>query len=298
MDKQMKLIIPGLVLVVFVIVLSLALSKTNVVTPTMKRSDMKFNLKDFPEEGISLIAPTDAAFAKNLPADPYSVVLKNTSSRAVAGYAVKWECSDGRTEDVNRSVSYDRIVSNVAAVIFLHGEEKERRDVINRTAQVIKPQSTWMISFDFPARQLGVAGEQPAPDIDEAVFEDVRAACPNMTVIADGIFFDDGTFIGPDTSNFFTETKTQMDARYELLMAVQNQLRSGKNRDEVFTELERLRDKTQSLGDQPTIADLRAYFRSMFAMDLVGKKNLWGIEKAIAEIQEQLSKPWVTLRKL
>jgi hypothetical protein len=36
----------------------------------------------------------------------------------------------------------------------------------------------------------------------------------------------------------------------------------------------------------------------MFAMDVVGKKNLWGIEKAIAEIQHQLSKPWVTLRKL
>lgn len=294
----MKLIILGLVLVVFVIILSLGLRKTDVVTPTMKRSDMKFNLKDFPEHGISLIAPTDAAFSKSAPADPYSVVLKNTSSRAVAGYAIKWECSDGKTEDVNRSVSYDRIVSNVAAVVFLHGEEKARREVISRTAQVIKPQSTWLISFDFPARQIGVAGEQPAPEFDEADFDHVRAACPNMTVIADGIFFDDGTFIGPDTSNFFTETKTQMDTRFELLREVQKQLQSGKNRDEVFSELERIRDKTQSLGDQPTIDDLRAYFRSMFAMDVVGKKNLWGIEQAIAEIQEQLSKPWVTLRKL
>lgn len=79
---------------------------------------------------------------------------------------------------------------------------------------------------------------------------------------------------------------------------MQNQLKSGKNRDEVFSELERIRDKTQSLGEQPTINDLRAYFRSMFAMDLVGKKNLWGIEKAIAEIEDQLSKPWVKLRKL
>lgn len=259
---------------------------------------MKFNIRDFPEHGISLIAPTDAALAKSAPADPYSVVLRNTSNRVVAGYAIKWECSDGKTEYIDRAINNDRIVSNVAAVVFLHGEEQERREVINRTAQVIKPHSTWLISFDFPARQIGVAGEQPAPEFDEAMFDDVRAACPNMTVIADGIFFDDGTFIGPDTSNFFTETKTQMDARYELLMEVQNQLKSGKNRDEVFSELERIRDKTQSLGDQPTISDLRAYFRSMFAMDLVGKKNLWGIEKAIAEIQEQLNKPWVTLRKL
>lgn len=206
-DKRMKLIFLGLVLVVFVIIFSLALSKRNVVPPTVKRSDMEFNLKDFPEHGISLIAPTDAAFAKSAPPDPYSVVLKNTSNRVVAGYAIKWECSDGKTEYFNRSITYDRIVSNVAAVVFLHGEERERRDVISRTAQVIKPQSTWLISFDFPARQIGIPGELPAPEFDQAIFEDVRAACPNMTVIADGIFFDDGIFIGPGTSNFSLKPK-------------------------------------------------------------------------------------------
>lgn len=294
----MKLIFLGLVLIVFAIIFSLAMNKRDVVTHKTERPAMKFNLKDFPEHGISLIAPTDAAFAKTAPADPYSVVLKNTSSRVVAGYAIKWECSDGKTDYANRSLSYDRIISNVAAVVFLHGEESERREVINRAAQVIRPQSTWLISFDFPPRQIGVASEQPDPEFDEAVFDDVRAACPNMTVIADGIFFDDGTFIGPDTSNFFTETKTHIDALYELLLEVQNQLKSGKNRDEVFSELERIRDKGQNLGEQPTINDLRSYFRSMSALDLLGKKNLWGIEKAIAEIQQQLSKPWVTLRKL
>lgn len=301
----MKRIFLALALVVFAIIFALALTrskmgsdKTEIRTDKTETSAMKFIIRDFPEHGISLIAPTDAAFAKSAPADPYSVVLRNTSNRVVAGYAIKWECSDGKTEYVGRAINNDRIVSNVAAVVFLHGEEQDRREVINRTAQAIKPQSTWLISFDFPARQIGVVGELPAPEFDEAIFDDVRAACPNMTVIADGIFFDDGTFIGPDSSNFFTETDTQMDARYELLLEVQTQLESGKNSDEVFSELERIRDKTQSLGEQPTINDLRAYFRSMFAMDIVGKKNLWGIEKAIGEIHEQLSKPWVTLRKL
>lgn len=63
-----------------------------------------------------------------------------------------------------------------------------------------------------------------------------------MTVIADGIFFDDGTFIGPDTTDFFTEVKAQMDARRELLSEIRDELKAGKKADEVFGRLEAIRD--------------------------------------------------------
>ena len=276
---------------------SLVVTKKALVIRKTESSSVKYNIKDFPEHGISLIGPTDAALGKTVAANPYSVLLKNTSNRMVVGYAIKWECTNGTTESVSRSLSFDRVVSNVASVVFMYGKEPHRGEIMTRMAQVIKPKSTWLISFDFPPQQIGIAGQQPHPEFDEAFFDPVREACPIMTVIADGIFFDDGTFIGSDTSNFFAETKAQIEARYELLLEVQNQLRSGKKADAVFSALERMHDSTQSLGDQPTISDLNAYFRSMYARDLVGKKNLWGTEKAIAEIEQNLSQPWVTLRK-
>jgi len=209
----MKLTFLGLTLIVFILISLLAIGRGEVVTSKVENSTVKFYLKDFPEHGISLVAPTDPAFAKTVPPNPYSVILKNASSRMVVGYAIKWECT-GKMGAVNRPHLYDRIVSNVAGVVFMYGDEPGRREVMNKMAQVIKPKSTWLISFDFNPRQIGVAGAQPDPEIDNEFFDPVRAACPNMTVIADGIFFDDGTFIGPDTSNFFAETKAQLDARY------------------------------------------------------------------------------------
>jgi hypothetical protein len=46
------------------------------------------------------------------------------------------------------------------------------------------------------------------------------------------------------------------------------------------------------------MAELRAYFRKKYAQDVLGKKEMWGPDKAIEDIQQLLSKPWAKLRKL
>ena len=113
-----------------------------------------------------------------------------------------------------------------------------------------------------------------------------------MTVSADGVFFDDGTFMGPDTTNFFAKVKTQMDVRYEILQGVENELQSGKNPAEVFKRLEQIRDFEETQGGTD---ETRSYFRALFARDVVGMKNTWGTEKAIKTVELQLSRPWVKL---
>jgi len=55
----MKLIFLVLVLVVFAIIFSTALTQREPVTKKTEISVVKFNLKDLPEHGIELIAPSD-----------------------------------------------------------------------------------------------------------------------------------------------------------------------------------------------------------------------------------------------
>ena len=116
----MKFTFLGVVLLVLAIVFSVAVTKTELVAPKTESLFMKFKFKDLPEHGISLIASTDPAFTKGKPVtiDPYSVLLKNTSSRAIVGYAIKWECSAGDTPTVARDMSRDRIFSNSLGVVF------------------------------------------------------------------------------------------------------------------------------------------------------------------------------------
>ena len=92
----MKFILLALVLV-FALAASLALvtNKKESVTHKMESASVTFNVRDFPEHGIYLIGPFDEGFAKmaaqlNEEASitdllPYSVFLKNTSSRSVVG---------------------------------------------------------------------------------------------------------------------------------------------------------------------------------------------------------------------
>lgn len=302
--SQMKVIFLGLALVGFAVIFSLVITKKELGTQKAESSFVKYNIKDLPEHGISLIAPSDPSFTngKTVTIDPYSVLLKNTSSRAVVGFAIKWECFDGRGDASDRNLSKDRNLSHLVSWVFLHGEESDRSAAVNESKEIIKPHSIWLISFDSPARPLdgGDAGVAfGATNLDESGGAETLEGCASVTVTADGIFFDDGTFVGPDTTSFFTAVKSQMDAQYEILRGVQNELRSGKNVGEVFTGLERIRDREGvKLGEHPTPDEFRSYFRSIFARDVLGQKELWGADKAIEDVQLQLSKPWVKLRKL
>lgn len=278
---------------------------------------MKFNARDFPEHGVSLFVPSDPSFddllAKLEPPsiqDRYSVFLKNSSTRAVVGYSIKWQCFDDRGDTVDRNLSNDRNLNRIVSWVFLHGEEPDRRAVLNRSEDIIKPDSIWLINADGPARPMeGPVSSCSAVDtfsitlFDESgrVIETVQD-CASTTVIADGIFFDDGTFIGPDTNGFFTEVKSQMDARYEIFRGVQNDLESGKKADEIFKELARICDLEGigpgELGERPTAEKFRSFFRGLFARDVLGMKEVFGVDKTLEDVQLKLSKPWVTLRKL
>jgi len=297
----MKVLVLVLAVVSFTVILSLALVKTESVIKKTETSAVKFNVRGLSEHSISLIAPSDPILTggRSIVVYPYSVALRNTSSKAVVGYSIKWECFDGKKESATRDMSHDRKFSNSLGFTFMYGEESERKAILNNADEVIEPNSTWLISPDFPARKLSGPLDETNVGGDQAALAEVKAACPTMIVTLDGVFFDDGTFIGPDTNDFFAKVKTQMDVRYEVLQGVQRDLKSGKDPNEVFRELEQIRDREQHVrGGEMTMNELHSFYRHMFAQDVLGMKEMWGVNGAIANVQRQLSRHWVTLRKL
>jgi hypothetical protein len=308
MDKRIKLIFLGFILLVFAIIFSLAITrkesvnnKTELSTKT-EMSAVKFNIRDLAKHGISLIAPSDPILTGNrkpVTNNPYSIVLKNDSGRPIVGYSIKWECFDGTIESTNRDMSHDVRTSHILGVVLTYGEESKRRTILNMLQGVIRSHSNYFISEDTPARPLAEAVEDIGTQFDDAALAEIRAACPVMTVTLDGIFFDDGTFVGPDTTKFFDKVKTQLNARYELLKGVQNALQAGKDPNDIFRELEQIRDREgQPQGGEMTTTELRSYFRNKYAQDVLGKREMWGSDKALEDVHQMLSRPWAKLRKL
>jgi hypothetical protein len=272
-----------------------------------------FHTEDFPEHGIYLIGPSSPSFAKtaarlmkskedpvtDLP--PYSVFLKNTGSHSVVGYQITWECVDKRGDTAYKGVS------NIISYIFLYGDESERNMAMAGEARVIVPNSTWFISLDLPARRLEDIGGQ-LEDIgegqtEESIFgsqaQEISREFSKVTISLDGLFFDDGTFLGADRFAFFEEVKSQMDARYEVLNEVQSGLRSGAKVEEILRKLEQIASQPMpQLSVSSSRSEHMNCSRILFAKNVLGMKALYGTEKAIEDVHQQLAKPWVHLRRL
>ena len=293
----MRLAILGLAFLVLAIIFSLAVSTRKTVNNKPDGSFVKYNIKDLPKYAISLLAPSDSALSKELkPIDPYSVFLRNTSSRPIVGYSIKWECFDSKNESARRNTFNDRHLRSNLGVVFMYGEETDRKAILNRLEEVIWPNSTWLISYDLPARRIGTVTKEDSPEVDEAAVAELGAVCPEMTITLDGVFFDDGRFVGPDTIGFFTHVETHVAMRREVFQQVQSELKSGKTPTQVFQGLEQIANsKSTEPGGETEMS--RSDFRKLFAQDVLGMMNTWGVDKAIEKIQLRLSKPWVKPRK-
>lgn len=303
--RKLAPIILGFCIIALAIIFSFGQTKYRVKTANgttkMEPLTVRFNVKSLPEHNVYLISPYDSSVNKNTSGkvNPYSVILRNSNSHHIVGYSITWQCFDGKNESPRTDLSHDRQFSNSFGYAFMYGEESERRAILNNADELIQPNSTWLISPDFPAHKIDGVIKEVNTENEQAVFAVQAAACPIMTVILDGVFFDDGTFIGPDMNGSFAKLKTQMDVRYEVLQGVQRELKSGKNPSDVFRELEQIRDRgVQQSGAGMSLDELRTRYQRLFAQDVLGMKDMWGTEGAIANVQRQLSRPWVTLRKL
>lgn len=259
-----------------------------------------FQTKDFPEHGVHLIGPWHPSFAKlaqMMKSDEVSgtaippVFLQNTSKHSVVGYRITWTCVDkARIADV-------RDKSNIISYVFLHADESERIQAMARDLNVMEPNSTWFVSQDGPTKRVQeVETEKWMPGSE---LQRVSSHCAKLTISLDGLFFDDGTFLGPDTTAFFNEVESQMDARHEVLSRVKNDLKSGIGFEDVFRELEQIAGQPEpDLPELPSRGQYLSFFRRIFAKDILGMKDSFGTAKAIEDVHQQLSKPWVKLRKL
>lgn len=309
MRLQNRFIFFAVVLVFNLTGVAPAKNKKELVAQKSESPFVKYEINDLSQHGISLIAPSDPTFTKgkNIRFNPYSVILKNNSSRPVVGYSISWECFDATIDSVQEDRSYGSRLSNMLGVVFLYGEESDRRAILDRIDGVVRPDSTWLISDDSDARPISGAVEEVNAAFDDAAYAEIRAACPIMTVTLDGVFFDDGTFVGPDATNFFAEVKTQIDTRYEIYLGVRNELKSGKNPGEVFKGLEEIRDQEEThAGSVPhypdrsevTLNQVRLFYRNMSARDVLGMREVWGPDRAIEMVEQMWSRPWVKPRKL
>jgi hypothetical protein len=262
-----------------------------------RRMSIQVNTKDLMNEGLVMVAPSDPIFDDLMtPAEestelgavkPYSVLIQNTGKQSVIAFVVRWDLvkPDGRV-DV-RTYKYSSNWSLMG------------RELDTKSGKSIRPGAAWLLA---PGLSIEIGNMRDRNPVGQGhllarIVKDLSGYA-SMTASLDGAFFDDGTFVGPNSTGFFEQVVALRDARRDLLNEIDSKGKSGANHGKIFSELQSLTEKTRiKLGKSSTLIDYYNKFKADFAEQVIRINKISGSEEALKFALESSGRSWPTLRK-
>ena len=285
---------------------------------------IQLNVKDLPAYGLNLIPPTDPHFQEELSIPlaakqgnsleeglrPYSVLFKNKGKKTVVGYRLTWEMTKA---DGTVSLRQNGGV-NPGALMGNRQQGLENRALVGGFA--VKPNSMAFVSLagamslDGGSGMGGFAGglaDQAAMDqllrakdttsLVNAAIADLRNFT-TITVSIDGVFFEDGTFVGPDATGLFADVEAELNAKRDLMEELAFALDKKQSVAEVFSYIEEV--AASSLPDRKLDReDLYNLYKKMEAETLLRMGSKMERQKVLAISQQEYHQAsWPKLKKL
>jgi len=266
-----------------------------------QRINLQFNTKDIPGSGLNIVTPADPDFDGTVkarlgakmaviePLLPFTVLLRNSGDRTVIAYSLKWELmrNDGQTLTQNRSYT---------TLWKLMGVEGADRD-----GNIIRPNSFALAApANLDLNHFADNEVNNDPKLQEYVtnIRSELAAFSGMTVTLDGVFFDDGTFVGPDTTDYFLKVKKLRDARRDLYLELQLALKQGKPSNQALQRVEDVASEPDvRLTSSATPDDYYKKYKKEAASELLRIRKSSGDDKAVERAVELLKNSWLDLKK-
>jgi hypothetical protein len=299
------------------LILSIAAFSGFTLSRSTQEMNLKINIKDLPKDKLRLIGPSDPLFEERLKKElkgesdevidalrPFSVFLENKGGKSLVAYMVQW-CftkADGTNQ------CYRKAVMNPQAL--MDGEnlspelERQSGRIKHDSAiflSLLSPDGSGILRIEISAEEAesirkGKRFEQSAL---RQRFHAYAGQFSQLTVSLDAAFFDDGTFVGPDTTNFFEQAKAVIDAKRDFLNELEAaRSKSVPERETFYVHLqETASERTDFIDAKSTPTDYYNYFKNLAAGEFLQMKKVQGEDNAVAMALRPTKKPWVTLRK-
>jgi hypothetical protein len=274
---------------------------------------VRFNVKDIPEHGLDLVTSADPAFPQLLSrylndngkkhlseTVPFSAFLVNRGKKHVVAYVIKWEMRGINGQTTTQFSSYSQPGILLGYRVNIPTAPGQRH--------VISPGSLRLFSPNAPIDPEGksalgsVSAISPKEDLDYSIrpIDRARSAVPrvtDITVSLDGAFFDDGQFVGPNTSHYFERIKAETDAKRDLLAQMVEADKKPGGLDQAFDALQTPVDEEPPLTYVEATPEAQyQYYAKAYSREIIEMKNAYGKEKAVAHIRalHSLRKPKLT----
>ena len=279
-----------------------------------KTGAIEVSTKGLPSCRLKLVGPGDHSFKQmmseffgNEPqelirmATPTCVFLMNGSDKALVGYDLTYEflAPDGKA------------TSNEAGGVLMPALMHQPWSTMPEDLMVaIVPGSARLISPLFSIGGLSKGQTIPVADeADEKRQKELFGGAikytldwsSSLTVSLDGVFFEDGSFVGPDASQFFEVTKAAVDANRDVLewfaTAVRKREQKGENVESVFSELQGMvKDLSQPFKGTP--ADSYGIHKLKAVEAILRMREKLGAARVVHEQMKMLETKWPVLHKM
>jgi len=253
-----------------------------------------FNKKDLSQHGLVLVRHTEPEFQRlksmltngaiDETQQPY-VFGKNLNSKRVIAYTLKWEL----TKDDGRIISKTRM--NCREDILLGNEPPN--DSPDMT--LLRPQKARVFSLFAYADGFEVSLSNTSNSVADAEKGENLSQALNMTgilasktselahttaitVSVDAALFDDGTFVGPNTTHYFERLQAQLGSKQDLVRQLMKQYQDGKKPDDIVSYVEaESTSLKQSAGSKqtpdPTFDELYNSYREQYCDQILRIKE-------------------------
>jgi hypothetical protein len=272
--------------------------------------------KGLPAYGLTVIGFSDPQFSELMSdyfgddppelikvAAPTSVFLINESNKALVAYDLTY---DFRAAD-------GEVSSNDFSPIFVPAlMDLPQSRLAEDQALVILPGRGRLISPLLGSGGLSKGQVLPSFGNESAekrqkeqmmsAIKSTLAWTSSVTITLDGAFFENGSFVGPNTSGFFEKTKAIIVAQRDLLEwlveANRKRERKGDGSDIVFSELEAKVKEMPRPTSQGSPADFYKNEQLEVAQEILRMRDKIGAGKVILEKTKVLEAKWPVLHKL
>jgi hypothetical protein len=260
--------------------------------------NIQFRAKDIAEHGLVVITPSDPEFAPLLASRfnganpavealrPFAVLIKNVSTQPVVAYSLEWELTREDGKVFTQSRSY------IAAwkLMGMKGSDD---------ATLIKPNSfVVMTPSNFDVADYNGASEPTLL----ASLSTVRTELAHYTAIGitvDGAFFEDGSYVGPDSNNFFSRVEALLNAKRDTCLEILQSSAQGLSTEQIYKHLEDVaKEPNVDSSDAPTKANLYRKYKKDVASEILRTRSTSGDARAVEFATRLLGNKWPELRKL
>jgi hypothetical protein len=232
---------------------------------------------DLVDNGLSILLPRDAGYAEELNklqldnkpgmdvAQPFSVIMKNASRKAVAAFVLRW-----KIKDPNGFVRTQNVMQLEARALLDGG--RRRTDQLSIAAGTSRLVTVEGIIMNLEALHNFSSSFQ-APDFTV------------VSVELDLAVLDDGEVIGPDQVGMLPIFKAAVNAKQDLMEEINSRLSQVGSLHEILVSLNNANKKTSQTYDPLDPVATYAATRQQYLDELTTTEQNFGEEMALRSLK-------------